>query len=121
MKGESTENKMSEKLLVREFERARSLSAFIRQQFKLSNACGANPAWRAECREIHMTKDIIFIRLAEVIRRTGLPRASIYELMAEGRFPKPVPLAERSVGWIEAEIVSWQEARIAERDRQAHA
>lgn len=33
-----------------------------------------------------------FLRLPEVIRRTGLPRSTIYRKMSEGKFPKPVKL-----------------------------
>ena len=62
-----------------------------------------------------------FLRIAGVIAATGLGRATIYELMAEGKFPRPVKLmvGSKAVGWLESEIVEWQEARIAERDRAA--
>jgi prophage regulatory protein len=56
-----------------------------------------------------------FLRLAEVERITGLPRATIYEMVSKGAFPKQVRLSPRAVGWIESEIQQWQEARIAER------
>jgi prophage regulatory protein len=56
------------------------------------------------------------LRRSEVERATGLSRSTIYELMATGGFPKPVPLTRRSVGWIETEIVRWQRDRIAARD-----
>ncbi len=52
-----------------------------------------------------------FVRLPEVMARTGLSRSTIYVRVAEGRFPKPVPLGVRSVGWIESEL----DDRIAER------
>jgi prophage regulatory protein len=58
------------------------------------------------------------LRRPEVECATGLPRSSIYERMAAGKFPKAVPLGGRSVGWIEAEIIAWQEQRVAERDRK---
>ena len=38
-----------------------------------------------------------FMRLTEVIRDTGLGRSSIYKRIAEGVFPKPVPLGGRTV------------------------
>jgi len=57
------------------------------------------------------------LRRLEVERATGLSRSTIYELMAVGGFPKPVPLTPRSVGWIEAEIVRWQRERIEARDK----
>ena len=33
--------------------------------------------------------------------------------VAEDRFPKPVPLGEGSVGWIESELEEWLRNRIA--------
>jgi prophage regulatory protein len=57
------------------------------------------------------------LRRADVERATGLSRSTIYELMAAGGFPKPVPLTPRSVGWIEADIVRWQRERIEARDK----
>ncbi len=57
------------------------------------------------------------LRRAEVERATGLRRSSLYEQIAAGKFPKPVKLSEKSVGWIEAEIIAWQKSRIADRDR----
>lgn len=56
------------------------------------------------------------LRRDQVEQVTGLPRSSIYERMAAGTFPRPIPLGGRSVGWLEAEIIEWQKARIAERD-----
>ncbi|MDE2761335.1 MAG: AlpA family transcriptional regulator [Gemmatimonadota bacterium] len=61
------------------------------------------------------TSPIRFVRLHEVMARTGLSRSTIYVMMAEGRFPKPVPLGERSVGWIESELEEWLRDRIAAR------
>jgi prophage regulatory protein len=48
-----------------------------------------------------------FLRLADVCRVTGLPRATIYEMVGEGRFPRQVRLSARAVGWLESEIVEW--------------
>ena len=56
------------------------------------------------------------LRRADVERATGLPRSTIYEMMARGVFPKPIRLSARAVGWIEAEILEWQKVRIATRD-----
>ena len=52
------------------------------------------------------------LRLPEVLARTGLSRSSIYLRIAEGRFPVPISLGGRAVGWIEAEIQEWLEDRI---------
>ena len=61
------------------------------------------------------TPPIRFVRLREVMARTGLSRSTIHVWVAEGRFPKPVPLGRRSVGWIESELEDWLRDRIAAR------
>lgn len=55
-----------------------------------------------------------FLRLPDVIARTGLGRASIYARIAEKRFPTPVPLGGHAVGWVESEISEWCAERIRE-------
>ena len=55
------------------------------------------------------------LRLPEVVKRTGLPRASIYQQMAMGSFPKPIALSLRSRGWIESEVKDWIDERIRAR------
>ena len=57
-----------------------------------------------------------FLRIGDVVRATGLPQSTIYEMVARGTFPKQVHLSPRAVGWIESEVLDWQHARIAERD-----
>ncbi len=58
------------------------------------------------------------IRLPEVIARVGLKRSSIYQRMAEGRFPKGRSLGPRCVVWVEAEIDAWI-AAVASTNAQA--
>ena len=60
------------------------------------------------------------LRLPEVRRSTGLSRSTIYLRIAEGRFPKPVSLGGRAVGWLEAEVPEWLERRI-EASRKVEA
>jgi prophage regulatory protein len=62
-----------------------------------------------------------FLRRPEVEACTGLPKSSIYALMAAGEFPKPVPLRGSAVGWLQSEIERWQEKRKAARDKPAPA
>jgi prophage regulatory protein len=59
------------------------------------------------------------LRRPEVEACTGLPKSSIYALMADNKFPKPVPIRGSAVGWLESEIETWQKKRIAERDKPA--
>ncbi|MCW8331953.1 AlpA family transcriptional regulator [Photobacterium sp. SDRW27] len=58
------------------------------------------------------------IRQKEVTEMTGVSRASVYKLMAVGRFPKSVSLGDRAVAWVESEVQEWILERIAERDEQ---
>lgn len=53
-----------------------------------------------------------FLRLPEVLARTGLSRSTIYVPLEQGRFPRPVSLGARAVGWIEAEVDKWIRERI---------
>jgi len=67
-----------------------------------------------------------FIRLPEVLTRTGYGRTTIYRKMEDGSFPRSVKLGgppidpnvfdSRAVAWIEYEIEQWIESRIEERD-----
>ncbi|WP_111464891.1 AlpA family transcriptional regulator [Pseudomonas sp. URMO17WK12:I2] len=56
------------------------------------------------------------IRLKDVIDSTGIARSTIYKLIGEGEFPKPVQLVGRTVGWVESEVQEWIRDRIAQRD-----
>ncbi|MBY3790546.1 AlpA family transcriptional regulator [Photobacterium carnosum] len=58
-----------------------------------------------------------FIHLKEVMHVTGLGRSSIYNYMAEGRFPKTVSLGGRAVAWVESEIIDWMLERVSGRHR----
>ena len=52
-----------------------------------------------------------FLRLPSVMRVTGLGRSTIYRLIAEGQFPRPVQLASRAVAWRRSDIDSWSQTR----------
>lgn len=56
------------------------------------------------------------VRLADLPDYTGLRRTQIQELIAQGKFPKPVKLSARRMAWLADEIAVWQQQRIAERD-----
>jgi prophage regulatory protein len=57
-------------------------------------------------------EDLAILRLPEVKRLTGLGRSSIYQMIKEGDFPRPVSLSLRAVGWTSGDIRLWLEARI---------
>lgn len=56
------------------------------------------------------------LRLPDVLRLTGLSSSAVYRCAAEGTFPRPLKLSERSSAWVEAEVRGWIASRIAERD-----
>jgi prophage regulatory protein len=55
------------------------------------------------------------IRLRTVREKTGLSKSTIYALVQQDRFPRPLKLGERSSGWIEAEVDSWIAGKVAAR------
>nr|VFK58129.1 MAG: transcriptional regulator, AlpA family [Candidatus Kentron sp. UNK]VFK68258.1 MAG: transcriptional regulator, AlpA family [Candidatus Kentron sp. UNK] len=57
------------------------------------------------------------LRLPAVKTRTGLSRSSIYLHISEGRFPAPISLGGRAVGWIEAEVDDRLNRQIEESQR----
>ena len=48
-----------------------------------------------------------FLRLQQVKETTGLSKSSIYARIAEGTFPKQIPLGPRLVVWVESDIQKW--------------
>jgi prophage regulatory protein len=59
------------------------------------------------------------VRLPTVMARVGYSRSSIYLLVSKGKFPRPVALGDRAVGWIESEIDQWIDERIAQAQTRA--
>ena len=62
----------------------------------------------------------------KVLRRPGVEdkvnvsRSTMYSMIKEGKFPRPIKLGPRSVGWLESEIDAWLEGRIQQRDAEAN-
>ena len=57
------------------------------------------------------------LKLNDVKKLTTFSVSTIYRLASEGRFPKPIKLAERSSGWIEQEILDYLDGCIELRDK----
>jgi prophage regulatory protein len=53
------------------------------------------------------------LRLKEASTMIGLRRSAIYKYVAEGRFPAPVKVGERSVRWKLADVLAWR-AKVSE-------
>jgi len=53
------------------------------------------------------------LRWPDVQERVGICRSHAHQLIAKNQFPAPIKLGARASGWIEAEIDTWLENRIA--------
>jgi prophage regulatory protein len=47
------------------------------------------------------------LRLRDVQHRVGLGRSTIYRWMEEAKFPRPHPIGDHSVRWLESDIDAW--------------
>jgi len=47
------------------------------------------------------------LRLPQVKSITGLSKSSIYARIAEGTFPKQIPIGPRLVVWVESDVQNW--------------
>lgn len=52
------------------------------------------------------------IRLAEVLDRTALSRATLYRMMDKCKFPRPVKIGDSAVAWPESAVNEWIVGRI---------
>ena len=62
---------------------------------------------------------IRILPIADVLIATGLARRTLYDEINHGRFPRPVQLTARRVGWPANEVEDWISAKIAARDGKA--
>ena len=49
------------------------------------------------------------MRRSQLEERQGLTRSSIYKMMDDGEFPRPMKIGRRAVGWRADEIAQWLE------------
>jgi prophage regulatory protein len=47
------------------------------------------------------------VRIAEVLKRTGLTRSTLYRKVTAGTFPRNVRISTRCVGWRESDLQAW--------------
>ena len=50
---------------------------------------------------------ITILRLPKVIERVGFARSSIYAFISSGKFPAPIKIGPRAVGWLNSDIDAW--------------
>jgi len=59
-----------------------------------------------------------FLRIREVVERTGLSRSSIYQKIKDGLFPKQVKISANASAWLESEVDSWIKSALESRGEQ---
>ena len=59
------------------------------------------------------------LRLREVAERLGVSHDTIRRMVRDGRFPPPVQIAVRSIGWLEADLDTWLAERRQKRGSDA--
>lgn len=57
------------------------------------------------------------IRCQEVTHRIGISKATVYNWINAGRFPKPIELGGGRVAWLEEDIDLWIDQRLTEAGR----
>ena len=65
-------------------------------------------------------RDITFLKLPDVCKKTGLSRSTVYKQIKAGTFPKQIKLTEHSSAWIASEIQEWANKVVAQRDLVSH-
>jgi len=57
----------------------------------------------------------VLLKIQKVIELTTLSRSTIYRLVESGKFPRPVKLTTRTIGWVEEEVRDFILDKINER------
>jgi len=52
-----------------------------------------------------------FVRIKDVMQKTGIAKSTIWLWVKEDKFPKPIKLSERITVWDEDEIDKWIELK----------
>lgn len=56
-------------------------------------------------------------RLPKMLARTGLTKSTAYREIKSGRFPKPIRISKRAVGWLDSQIDEWIEQAVRDAVR----
>lgn len=66
---------------------------------------------------VHQSRPVVprdrLIRLPDVEAATGCKKSTLYMLLRQGKFPKPIRLSARMVAWSETAVLQWVQDRIA--------
>jgi len=88
--------------LLSDFERFDGAIEVLQRRFEEIDAISPSP----QVVTIHSQFPRV-MRIREVTLALGLCRSTIYRMMQENRFPKPLHLSGRAVGWTSEDIAEW--------------
>ena len=54
--------------------------------------------------------DVKLLRRSEVLQICGISKSTLYEMISQERFPAPVRISQRAVGWRAGDIRAWLES-----------
>jgi len=54
-----------------------------------------------------MNNNITLLRMPDLTKQLGIARSTIYKLMSQGDFPKPIKLTRRAVAWRESDVAAY--------------
>ena len=70
-------------------------------------------AMMAKC---HVENAMRLLSIKDTAARISVSRVTVWKMVKEGRFPKPVPVEGSRKAFVEGEIDAWIESRVAARD-----
>ena len=53
-----------------------------------------------------------FLRIPEIVQRTGMSKATVYNRINQGLFPKQIPIGANLVVWLESDVQKWMQEQI---------
>ena len=65
-----------------------------------------------------MNNSDCIIRLRTVLARTGLSRSTLYRKIADGTFPRQLPISVHGAGWRESAVNRWIDDPAAYREER---
>ena len=51
------------------------------------------------------------LKLKEVLELISISKSTLYNEINEGRFPEPIKLSRRSVGWLIEDVHNWRDKK----------
>ena len=54
---------------------------------------------------------VLVVRMSRLVEMIDLSRSTVWKLLSEGKFPNPIRLGPRSIGWRIKDVEDWIECR----------